>query len=168
MAASRRGPLDAEMLAETILAGCLDPEDGRLGTVLRDSLRAGAGIAREAIGRPDVRMALALRVSTTDEECHGHTAMLLRALRQVDAASAAAIVQECDVAALARSLSYACEYTAHQASLLGRLYACDPAVGRQVFRRCGGLFREFMARSAFAYLDLPEELMSDVKRYEKS
>lgn len=159
-----RAPIDAEVLAETIIARCTDPEDGKLGELLRGSLREDGEVARQVVRRQDVQFALALRISATEEEQHSRTAMLLRVLRQVDGAVATVVADECDVAALARTLSYAEEYTANQANLLARLYACNPGVGRRVLLRCGSLFREFLARSSFRYLDLPEELVDDVEQ----
>ncbi|HHX40244.1 MAG TPA: hypothetical protein GX715_09795 [Armatimonadetes bacterium] len=154
--------IDAQMLAETIIARCTDPEDGRLGELLRMAPRH---VARAAVRCPDVQFALAVRVSATEEAQHSWTAMLLRAVRQVDSDVAAAVAWECDRAALARTLSYAEEYTANQVNLLARLYACNPEVGRRVLQRCGSLFREFLARTAFPYLDLPEELVDDVEQF---
>lgn len=154
--------IDAQMLAETIIARCTDPEDGRLGELLRMAPRH---VARAAVRCPDVQFALAVRVSATEEAQHSWTAMLLRAVRQVDSDVAAAVAWECDRAALARTLSYAEEYTANQVNLLARLYACNPEVGGRVLQRCGSLFREFLARTAFPYLDLPEELVDDVEQF---
>lgn len=160
-------PMDAEALAQVILAQCGRSENGALAAVLRHALRADGTVAREVIQRPDVQAALARRISATTEGVHALTALLLRTLHQVDARTAAAIVAECDVGALARSLSYVIDYGAQQVNLLARLYTCNPEVGRRVFHRCGRLLKEFLSQSAFPYLDLPEDLIADVECWEE-
>ncbi len=165
MANKPKVPVDSEALAEIILAQCTHPEDGALGDLLRECLRRNGDAVRAVIGRPDVQLALALRISTTEEKWHAVTAMMLCTLRHADRTAAAAIAAECDVTALARSLSYLMDYSAQQVILLARLYACNPRVGAKVFDRCGELLKDFLAQSSFPYLDLPEGLVADVEHW---
>ncbi len=167
MAGRRHTPLDAETMAEVILAHCLEPEDGALAEMLREALLTDAAAAREAIQRPEVQVALALRISATAEPALAMTALLLRTLRQVDPVAAAAVVAECDMGALARTLSYVVDYSAQQVNLLARVYSCNPQVGQRIFARCGTLLKEFLAQSSFPYLDLPEDLIADVERWKE-
>lgn len=167
MAEKQRVPLDADDLAAALVAQGTFPEDGKVRELLQESLRWGGETAAQALEQADVQLALALRVSATTEESHPLTALLLRTVFRAAPEAAAKIVSECDVAALARSLSYVMVYSCQQVILLARIYACNLQVGRRIFNRCGTLLKEFLAQSSFPYLDIPEELVSDVEHWKK-